>query len=146
MENLLHLLTKIGKRRNHLNSLRVMCILANELQKKETAMGFRNGVMELFIKATGKMIKCVAMESLSILIKINMKESGKITWLMVLELTLAKQEQNMLGSGRTINIMEKDTKLELTSLLIRDNTLSVRSMEKVPTDILKALSIQESFI
>ena len=93
-------------------------------------MEFKNGLMELYIKETGKIIKHKVKENFYIHQEIFMKDNGKMIRLMVMVFThIIIVKQNIKDNGLMIYSMEEVYKNIQTEIFIKDNLRKEEGME-----------------
>jgi len=93
-------------------------------------MEFKNGLMELCIKETGKIIKLKGKENLYIHQEMFMKDNGKMIRLMVMVFThIIIVMQNIKDNGLMIYSMGEVCKNIRTEIFIKENLRKEEGME-----------------
>lgn len=93
-------------------------------------MEFKNGLMELCIKETGKIIKLKGKENLYIHQEMFMKDNGKMIRLMVMVFThIIIVKQNIKDNGLMIYSMGEVCKNIRTEIFIKENLRKEEGME-----------------
>ena len=97
---------------------------------KDMDMEFKNGLMELCIKETGKIIKHKGKENLYIHQEMFMKDNGKMIRLMVMVFTyIIIVKQNTKDNGLMIYSMGEVYKNIQTEIFIKENLRKEEGME-----------------
>ena len=97
---------------------------------KDMDMEFKNGLMELCIKETGKIIKLKGKENLYIHQEMFMKDNGEMIRLMVMVFThIIIVMQNIKDNGLMIYSMGEVCKNIRTEIFIKENLRKEEGME-----------------
>jgi len=70
-------------------------------------MGYKNGVMEIYMKVSGNSINLMERERFDMPMAILIKETGSMIKQLDMEFTTIQTEANIKAFGKMINFMEK---------------------------------------